>query len=288
MANPHGDLTITSPHHFRLADHDPAAKPPVAKGEAQRRTRIAAQAIGDRQERMMAVDTWSLLAVFQGMDTSGKDGTIARVFAGVNPSGVTVTSFKAPSSAERAQDFLWRIHASCPSSGHIGVFNRSHYEDVLVPRIHPEELHTHHIPDELRGEDFWRRRLDDIVQFERMLDRQGTIVLKFFLNISRKEQRKRLLDRLDQPDKTWKFSPTDLTERTHWDAYLEAYNETIAATATTYAPWHVIPANHKWYARMAVAEIVSARLREIDLSRPKPNPALKTALDTARAALKAE
>jgi PPK2 family polyphosphate:nucleotide phosphotransferase len=230
----------------------------------------------------MAASTWSLLAVFQGMDTSGKDGTIAHAFSGVNPAGVTVTSFKVPSSNERAQDFLWRIHAACPPAGTIAAFNRSHYEDVLVPRIHPEQLHLEHIPPLLSTSAIWRHRLEDIVNFEHMLTRHGTIVLKFFLNISREEQRKRLLDRLDQPDKTWKFSLNDLTERLYWDAYMEAYNETIIATAATHAPWYIIPANHKWFARMAVAEIVAAHLAKLDVSAPKISSAMQDALKVAR------
>ena len=280
--SPHHRFAVTQAHGFRLADHDANEKPGIAKPKAIKRTAIATVAIGQSQDRMMAASTWSLLAAFQGMDTSGKDGTIAHAFAGVNPAGVTVTSFKAPSSNERAQDFLWRIHAACPPAGRIAAFNRSHYEDVLVPRIHPEQLHLEHVPPVLCTNAIWRHRLEDIVNFEHMLTRHGTIVLKFFLNISRDEQRNRLLDRLDQPDKTWKFSPNDLTERLHWDAYLEAYDETIKATATDQAPWYVIPANHKWFARMAVAEIIADRLSKLDLATPKPDAAMHEALDQAR------
>lgn len=282
----HHRLAVTTAHGFRLADHDPTEKPGLTKAHAIERTAVAAESIGQSQDKMVAGSTWSMLAIFQGMDTSGKDGTIARVFAGVNPAGICVTSFKAPSSAERAQDFLWRIHSACPSSGHLAAFNRSHYEDVLVPRIHPELLHLEHLPASLRSSDIWRHRLDDIVHFERMLTRQGTVVLKFFLNISRDEQRKRLLDRLDQSDKTWKFSPTDLTERTYWDAYQEAYDETIAATATPHAPWFIIPADRKYYARMAVAEIVADRLQALDLKVPEPDAIMREALAVARKELK--
>lgn len=278
----HHRLCVTTAHGFRLADHDATEKPGVTKAQAVKRTAIAAESIGHSQDKMAATSTWSVLAIFQGMDTSGKDGTIARVFAGVNPAGICVTSFKAPSSAERAQDYLWRVHAACPPSGHIGAFNRSHYEDVLVPRIHPELLHLEHLPADLRSSDIWRHRLDDIVHFERMLTRQGTVVLKFFLNISRDEQRNRLLDRLEQPEKTWKFSPTDLTERTYWDAYQEAYDETIAATAALHAPWFIIPADRKWYARMAVAEIIADRLQALDLNVPELDPTMRAAITAAK------
>jgi PPK2 family polyphosphate:nucleotide phosphotransferase len=278
----HHRFAITGANGFRLADHKAGAKPGIGKIQAQKRTAIATAAIGLAQDQMMAASTWSLLAIFQGMDTSGKDGTIARAFAGVNPAGVTVTSFKAPSSNERAQDFLWRIHAACPPAGRIAAFNRSHYEDVLVPRIHPEQLHLEHVPPELCTNAIWRHRLEDIVNFEHMLTRHGTIVLKFFLNISRDEQRERLLDRLQEPYKTWKFSPNDLTERLHWDAYTEAYEETISATATQSAPWFVIPANHKWFARLAVTEIIADRLGKLDLAIPKPDAAMQKALDEAR------
>ncbi len=285
MSADHHHLAVTASQGFRLADHDPAEKPHVTKAQAAKRLAVAAESIGHAQDTMAAVNTWSLLAIFQGMDSSGKDGTIARVFAGVNPAGIRVTSFKAPSSGERAQDFLWRIHAACPPSGQIGAFNRSHYEDVLVPRIHPDILPLDRLPPSLCGADIWRHRLDDIAHFERMLARQGTIVLKFFLNISRDEQRQRLLDRLEQPNKSWKFAPTDLTERQYWDAYQEAYDETIAATATHHAPWFIIPADRKWHARMAVAEIIADRLKALDLQAPEPNAAQREAFAAARLAL---
>jgi PPK2 family polyphosphate:nucleotide phosphotransferase len=278
----HTRFEVTAKHGFRLADHHPGEKPALSKSQAVKRTTIAAGAVGHAQDRMMAAGTWSLLAVFQGMDTSGKDGTIDHVFQSVNPAGVTVTSFKPPSSNERAQDFLWRVHAACPPAGRIAAFNRSHYEDVLVPRIHPEQLHLQHVPPELCTKDIWHHRLQDIENFERMLTRHGTIVLKFFLNISREEQRQRLLDRLDEPAKTWKFSTNDLSERSCWDDYMAVYDETIAATATSDAPWFIIPANYKWFARMAVAEIIAARLNSLDLQPPEPDSAMREALKAAK------
>eukprot|EP01037_Dinobryon_pediforme_P001983 gene1983-2019_t len=269
-------------HGFRLADHHPDGKPKVSKSQALKRTAAATDAIGHAQDRMMAASTWSLLAVFQGMDTSGKDGTIDHVFQSVNPAGVTVTSFKPPSSNERAQDFLWRVHAACPPAGKIAAFNRSHYEDVLVPRIHREQLHLQHVPPELCTAKIWQHRLEDIENFENMLTRHGTIVMKFFLNISREEQRQRLIDRLDEPAKTWKFSPNDLAERSCWDQYMNVYEETIAATATPSAPWYIIPADHKWFARMAVAEIIAERFGSLDLRPPEPDSAMREALKAAK------
>jgi PPK2 family polyphosphate:nucleotide phosphotransferase len=282
---------ITRAEGFRLADHD-AATPSVDKKTAQKRTRKAVAEIAELQARMMAADTWSMLAIFQGMDASGKDGTIDHVFSGVNPAGICVTSFKAPSTVERSHDFLWRIHQAVPPSGRIGVFNRSHYEDVLVPRIHPEQPHLQHIPHVLHPtpdhHGFWTHRLDDITRFERMLTRQGVLIAKFFMNISKGEQRERLLARLEEPDKNWKFQPTDLEERAHWDGYARVYEETIAATATEHAPWYIIPADHKWYARMVVAEIVAERLSGLDLKSRPPSEASAADLKAAEAALKAE
>ena len=237
---------------------------------------------------MAALNTQSMLVVFQGMDGSGKDGTIDHVFSGVNPAGVVVTSFKQPSSEDLSHDFLWRVHRAAPAAGRIGIFNRSHYEDVLVTRIHPELLAREHRPDVLANDAFWTRRLSDITNFERLLVHSGTVVLKFFLNISKAEQRRRLLDRLDEPGKSWKFQPTDLAERQHWNAYMAAYQHAIAETATPHTHWHVIPADHKWFARMVVAEIVQTSLETLDLTLPQPTQTLRTALDEARRALSAE
>ena len=281
----HPSFTITGPHDFRLADHDPSLKPKIDKLAAQARTAAAVGSIAERQAMMMAADHWAVLVVFQGMDASGKDGTIDRVFSGVNPAGVIVTSFKAPSSIERAHDFLWRIHQAVPPSGRLGVFNRSHYEDVLVPRIHADQIRLQHLPPELATGEIWKHRLEDIANFERMLTRQGVVVIKFLLNISREEQRARLLSRLDVPDKMWKFEPTDLSERGHWDRYMMAYEEAIRATATLHAPWHIIPADRKWFARMTVAEIVADRLEQLDLRLPQPDAQMRRAFGKARTAL---
>jgi len=288
MAHRHHALTVIDADGFDLAKYDPADHGGIDRSEGEARTADAVAEIADLQDRMMANETWALLAVFQGMDTAGKDGTIDHVFSGVDPAGVIVTSFKQPTPEERTQDFLWRVHQHVPPAGRIGVFNRSHYEDVLVPRIHPEALHLERLPKSLAGPEIWSHRLQDIAHFEHMLTRRGTLVRKFFLNISKGEQRKRLLERLDQPAKIWKFQPTDLSERNFWEAYQTAYNQAISATAAPHAPWFIIPADHKWYARMVVAEIVVETLHDLNLKIPEPKSDLRAALDAAREALKAE
>ncbi len=233
----------------------------------------------------MARQNWSLLAIFQGMDAAGKDGTISHVFDAVNPAGLALTSFKEPSDEERRHHFLWRIHRAAPAAGMIGVFNRSHYEDVLVPRVHAAVLEGDHLPQAVIDGDIWQRRLQDIVHFEDMLVNNGTVVHKFFLHISPKEQRKRLLERLDDPGKHWKFSPSDVIERGFWKRYQTVYTQAIAATATVRAPWHIIPADHKWYARMLVAEILAEALAKLDLEAPPLTPGEVAAMDEARRAL---
>jgi len=284
----HSRHAVTIGEGFKLADHAPGAHAEVDKDEAHKRTEIAIAGIADLQNRLVANQTWSVLAVFQGMDTAGKDGTIDHVFSGVNSAGMSVTSFKQPSPQDLLQDFLWRVHQHAPPAGHIGVFNRSHYEDVLVPRVHPETLHLDRLPKQMVGPQFWDHRLEDIAHFEQLLARRGTLVRKFFLHISKTEQRNRLLERLDQPDKTWKFQPTDLSERGFWDEYQHAYQTAISATATPHAPWYIVPADHKWYARMVVAEVMLDTLEALDLQIPNPAPNLHAALDAARAALEAE
>ncbi len=234
----------------------------------------------------MARQSWSMLAIFQGMDAAGKDGTVAHVFDRVNPSGIIVTSFKAPSEEEKRHHFLWRIHRAAPAAGLIGAFNRSHYEDVLVPRVHAGLLKEDHLPQAMMDDDIWKRRLADIVHFEDMLVHNGTLVHKFFLHISPEEQRSRLLDRLDDPAKHWKFSPADLGERAFWKRYQAVYTEAIAATATPDAPWHIIPADHKWYGRMLVAEILAGHLEALDLSTPPATVAELKAMAIARKALR--
>ena len=222
--------------------------------------------LAEQQELLYAGATWSLLIVFQAMDAGGKDSTIKHVMSGINPQGVAVTSFKAPGPEERAHDFLWRVSGALPARGMIGIFNRSHYEEVLVTRVHPDLLDTQALPASLRGgPTFWERRLEDIAGFERHLTRQGTVVLKFFLNVSQDEQKRRLMARLDDPAKHWKFDAADLRERERWGDYMDAYGHAIAATASPEAPWFVVPADQKWFTRLVVVTAINEALAKLEL-----------------------
>ncbi|MCP9320437.1 polyphosphate kinase 2 family protein [Acetobacter persici] len=242
----------------------------------------------DLQDLLYANQTSSVLIILQGMDAAGKDGTIKHVMSGVNPQGVSVTSFKQPGPAELQHGFLWRIHAAAPQVGRIAIFNRSHYEDVLVTRVHPEILEREHLPGPVNTPEFWKGRYSDIRHLEHYLNRQGTIVLKFFLHISREEQRERLLERLNVPEKRWKFSPADIHEREYWDDYTKAYQDAIAETARPHAPWIVVPANHKWYARLVVIGAIIRALKALGQTEPKPAPEVTQSLDDYRARLMAE
>ena len=281
---------VTSGKHFRLDRHTTGNPEPdlFDKARALPLLKRGVADLSDMQETLYANSTWSLLLVFQAMDAAGKDSTIKHVMTGVNPQGVAVTSFKQPGPEDLAHDFLWRIGRALPARGTIGIFNRSHYEEVLVARVHPEILAAQRLPPTLRdGKRFWDHRLEDIAGFERHLGRSGTRVLKFFLHVGRDEQKRRFLDRLDEPDKNWKFSPSDLKERAHWDAYMSAYEEAIAATATEEAPWFVVPADHKWLTRLIVVEAVVAALRDLDLQSPTVPDDVKASFAEARAALEA-
>jgi PPK2 family polyphosphate:nucleotide phosphotransferase len=243
------------------------------------------QSMSDLQERLYADDTWSLLLIFQAMDAAGKDGTIKHVMSGINPAGCQVTSFKQPSSLELDHDFLWRSVVALPQRGRIGIFNRSYYEETLVVRVHRPVLKAEKIPPSLLDKNLWKERFQDINAFERHLARNGTVVLKFFLHLSKGEQKRRFLARLDEPAKNWKFSAADLKERALWDDYQEAYEEMIAATATRHAPWYVVPADHKWFARLVVAGAVVKALEDLDLKFPEVSRKQKEALRRARAQL---
>jgi PPK2 family polyphosphate:nucleotide phosphotransferase len=221
------------------------------------------------QDKLYAQDRWAVLLVFQAMDAAGKDSTIKHVLSGVNPQGVEVSSFKAPSSEELDHDFLWRHACRLPGRGSIGIFNRSHYEEVLIARVHPELLEAERLPRELVTRRIWNERYEDINVFERHLARNGTVIRKFFLHVSRQEQKKRLLKRLDDPDKNWKFSETDVRERGRWKEYMRAYEEMIAATSRSWAPWYVVPADKKWFTQLVVADVIVRTLEELDLSYPK-------------------
>ncbi len=240
------------------------------------------------QTRLYAQDRWALLASFQAMDAAGKDGTIKHVMTGINPQGVQVTSFKQPGPEALDHDFLWRIHAVVPPRGRIGIFNRSHYEEVLVCRVHPELIDKQMLPDAVRGKKFWKHRLADIAAFETYLARQGVAQVKFFLHLSRDEQKRRFLARIDTPDKNWKFSAADLKERGFWEIYQDAYEEAIGASAAPHAPWYVVPADHKWFTHLIVVEAMIAALEDLDLKEPVAPPSQVAALQAARAALEAE
>jgi PPK2 family polyphosphate:nucleotide phosphotransferase len=224
--------------------------------------------LSELQEKLYAQDRWSLLLIFQGMDAAGKDSAIKSVFDGINPQGCEVTSFKAPSSNELDHDFMWRSTVHLPQRGRIGIFNRSYYEECLVVRVHPEILANQKIPHELVTKNIWRDRFEDISAFEKYLARNGTVVLKFFLNVSKEEQRLRFLDRLDEPAKNWKFSTADITERAMWDKYQHAYQDMIAGTASAHGPWHVVPADHKWFARVVIGSTIVSALEKLDLKCP--------------------
>jgi PPK2 family polyphosphate:nucleotide phosphotransferase len=281
-----------------LGRRDPAWKvgPPfeqMAKPELKALARERLQQFVDEltaaQELLWASDTYALLVIFQALDAAGKDGTIKHVMSGVNPQGCQVYSFRQPSAEERDHNFLWRASRVLPERGRIGIFNRSYYEDVLVVRVHPEILDGQQLPAGTpRGKRLWRERYDDINAFEQHLDRNGTKVVKFFLHLSREEQRQRFLARLEDPSKHWKVSPSDLPERARWDDYMEAFEEALTATSTPYAPWYVIPADHKYIMRTLVAGVLVRTIQALDLSFPTVGPEKREAIDKARADLLAE
>jgi PPK2 family polyphosphate:nucleotide phosphotransferase len=274
---------------FRLADRDPADHTGLSKAQGRGRRAADLARLTELQDRLYAEERRALLVILQGLDASGKDGTIKHVMSGVNPEGVSVTPFKRPSPVELAHDFLWRTELALPARGHVGVFNRSHYEEVLVVRVHPELLANEAV-DPARAEDqtFWQERFEDIAAWERHLTRCGTQVVKFFLHISKAEQRRRLLARAERPEKNWKFSSEDLREHQHWDAYQRAYEAVLKATSTRQAPWYVIPADHKWFLRTAVAAIIVQHLSDLNPQYPTPSEKQQREMREAAALLRAE
>jgi len=280
---------IPSDRKIALTRHDTASTSGVSgKAEARRLLKHGVDRLAELQEKLYAQDTWSLLVIFQAMDAAGKDSTIEHVMSGVNPQGCQVFSFKAPSKEELDHDYLWRSVRALPERGRIGIHNRSYYEEVLVARVHPEILARQQLPKATRGGRIWRRRFREINNFERYLSDNGTVVLKFFLNVSRAEQRRRFLSRLDEPGKHWKFSPRDVEERGRWDDYMAAYQDMLAHTSTEWAPWYVIPADHKWYMRLAVAEIIGDALDDLGLAFPTVSDETLAEWNEARAALENE
>lgn len=244
-------------------------------------------ALADAQELLYAADSWSILIIFQAMDAAGKDGTIKHVMSGVNPQGVQVFSFKHPSAEELDHNFLWRCMKALPERGRIGIFNRSYYEEVLIVKVHPEFVPAQRIPNAAPSKAFWKNRYDDINNFERHLARNGTVIIKFFLHISKDEQRRRFLERLENPDKHWKFSPSDLAERGCWDDYMSAYEDALSETSTEWAPWYVIPADHKWVSRALVAGILTTTIESLDLRPPDLTPEKRRQIAEARERLEA-
>ena len=281
---------ITTGRGFRLKDFDPADTRglEVDKSEATELLNRGIEWLAQEQELLYAQDRWSLLLIFQAMDAAGKDSTIKHVMSGLNPQGCQVYSFKQPSAEELDHDFMWR-HAKCfPERGRIGIFNRSYYEEVLVVRVHPELLEQQRLPASCVGKHIWNHRLADIEHFERYFTRQGTVILKFFLHVSREEQKKRFLDRLDKPQKHWKFQASDVRERRFWSRYMEAYEEAIITTASKQAPWFVVPADHKWFTRLIVAGAIVQAVDELHLSYPRVSPQKTKELKAARAMLARE
>ena len=281
---------ITKGKNFRLKDFDPAdtCGLKMDKGEAAKMLQRGNEWLAEEQEMLYAQDRWSVLLIFQAMDAAGKDGTIKHVMSGVNPQGCQVFSFKQPSSEDLDHDFMWRYAKSLPERGRIGIFNRSYYEEVLVVRVHPEILERQKLPPKLVSKHIWDERLADIAHFEDYMTRQGTLVLKFFLNVSRKEQKNRFMERLDKPKKNWKFSASDVHERRFWSDYMYAFEEAISATASKHAPWYIVPADNKWFTRLFVAAAIVSAVEELSLSFPKIDDKMKKELAAARAELARE
>lgn len=274
---------------FRLKDHDPGETGEV-KNEEQSQKIIDNRKglINDLQEKLYAQDRWALLVVLQGMDAAGKDGVIKHVMSGINPQGCDVHPFKTPSTEELNHDYLWRAHNRAPERGKIGIFNRSYYEEVLVVRVHPNILHDQRLPDSLITKHVWEHRYEDINAFEHYLTRNGIVIRKFFLHLSKKEQKKRFLERLEDSKKNWKFSMADVKERAYWKDYLEAYEEMIQNTATKHAPWYVVPADNKWYTQLIVASVIITALDELNLSFPDVDKEKKKELEIVRESLLTE
>jgi PPK2 family polyphosphate:nucleotide phosphotransferase len=288
---------IDADEKFRLKDHDTGwaqtkelkeLGKEVVKERAGAILEESRQELAEAQELLYADDRYAVLVVLQAMDAAGKDGTIKHVMSGLNPQGCEVHSFKRPSDEELDHTFLWRCMKRLPERGRIGIFNRSYYEDVLIVKVHPELLDQQKLPPGGRGRKFWEARYDDINAFERHLVRNGTIIVKLFLNVSKKEQKRRFLDRLDRSDKQWKFSAADVAQRAFWDQYMEAYGDAIRATSTKHAPWYVVPADDKWFTRAAVAGILTTMIHSLDLRYPEVTDAHRAALADARKQLESE
>ena len=280
------DFRINHGKSFRLKDYDPADSRGLdLKDQTDELLKESIALMQDRQEKLYAQDEWAVLLIFQAMDAAGKDGVIKHVMSGLNPQACQVFSFKQPSAEELDHDFLWRTNRCLPERGRIGIFNRSYYEEVLVVRVHPEFLAKEHLPQELNGKKIWKNRFEDISNLESYLTRNGTVIRKFFLNVSKEEQRRRFLARLDEPEKNWKFSEADVHEREHWNEYMDAYEDMIRHTSTPDAPWYVVPADHKWFMHLTVGAVVLETLESLKLDFPKVSKTRQKELATAKVAL---
>ena len=273
---------------FHLRSHKTNAKGGLDKEEGEKVLEANRKRLSDLQERLYAQDRWSLLVIFQGMDAAGKDSAIKSIFDGVNPQGCEVTSFKQPTSHELDHDFMWRAMVALPERGRIGIFNRSYYEECLVTRVHSDVLAKEKIPRKLIGPDIWHERFADISAIERYLSRNGTVILKFFLNVSKKEQRERFLDRLEQPAKNWKFSMQDVSERMLWPRYMAAYQDLVRHTSMPFAPWYVVPSDHKWFARVVIGSAIVSALEALNLRFPRVDKASQAEFANVRKALESE
>jgi PPK2 family polyphosphate:nucleotide phosphotransferase len=288
LANPY---RVANGARFRLKNFDPGDTGSLQdedKPRAKEALRASREALGQLQDMLYALHIWSVLLIFQAMDAAGKDSAIKHVMSGVNPQGCQLFSFKQPSSEELDHDWMWRCWRALPERGRIGIFNRSYYEEVLVVRVHPELLANERLPAGLVGKGIWNERYEDIRGFERHLARNGTLVLKFFLNVSKQEQKKRFLERIDDPSKNWKFSEADVRERAHWREYMDAYEAMIRATSARHAPWYVVPADNKWYTRIVVAGAIVEELASLDLHYPTLDKSKQRKLAAARKALLSE
>jgi PPK2 family polyphosphate:nucleotide phosphotransferase len=279
---------IDDPDKFHLTAHKTAQKGDLDKDEAQKLLEANVKRMAELQDRLYAENRWAILVVFQGLDAAGKDSAVEHVMSGVNPQGCEVHSFKVPTSEELDHDFLWRSSVRLPPRGRIGIFNRSYYEELLVVRVHPEVLAKQRVPGKLVTRNIWRERFEDISDYERYLTRNGTVVLKFFLHTSKEEQRQRFLERLEIPSKRWKFSMGDVAERALWDKYQAAYQDLIRNTSTPHAPWYVVPADHKWFARVVIGSTIVQALEKLDPKFPRVDPASLNEFDQVRKALEAE
>ena len=282
-------LRVAPGSSVRLSrDYDPGYTGKVARAEADALLADGVELLAEYQDRLAAQDRFGVLLVLQGLDASGKDSTIKHVMSGVNPQAVTVHAFKQPSAEELNHDFLWRCQRALPGRGEIGIFNRSHYEEVLVVRVHPDLLATEHLPVQKRKHDVWARRYREINDWERYLTGNGIHVVKIMLNVSRQEQARRFLKRIDHPEKNWKFSPSDVRERRHWDDYQQAFDTMLTQTSTPLAPWYVVPADHKWFSRLATAAVLVTALRAINPGYPAADPAEREEMTKVRAELVAD